>query len=45
MGIPSRLVAGRLGTGGAGSYGTLPASYIKGTGDLVMGNKADVTHL
>jgi len=45
MGIPSRLVAGRLGTRRAGSYGTLPASYIKGTGDPVMGNKADVKQL
>jgi len=41
----SRLVAGRLGTASAGSYGTLPASYIKGTGDPVMENKAAVIQL
>lgn len=45
MGIPSRLVAGRLGTVSAGSYGTIPAAYTKGTRDPVMGNKAVVIKL
>jgi hypothetical protein len=45
MGVPSRLVAGRLGTGSAGSYGTLSASYTKGIGDPVLGNKAAVIQL